>query len=114
MRTTRIISVAQARHWLAGLGILSALLFCCNFALAEKPLSIGSKRFTEAYILGELVQQMAARGGPSEHKPGLGNTAILYAALRAGSIDAYPEYTGTIAREILKLEGNPSIALLSI
>ena len=73
--------------------MLSALLFCCNFALAEKPLSIGSKRFTEAYILGELVQQMAARGGPSEHKPGLGNTAILYAALRAGSIDAYPEYT---------------------
>ena len=112
-RITRINWVAQAQRWLAGLGILSALLFCCNFAIAEKPLSIGSKRFTESYILGELLQQMAARGGPSEHKPGLGNTAILYAALRAGSIDAYPEYTGTIAREILKLEGNPSISLLN-
>ena len=44
---------------------------------------------------------------------GLGNTAILYAALRAGSIDVYPEYSGTIAREILKLEGNPGLAELN-
>lgn len=113
MHTAGIIWVAQAQRWLAGLGLLGALLSCCNCALAEKPLGIGSKRFTESYILGELVQQMAARGGPAEHKPGLGNTAILYAALRAGSIDAYPEYTGTIAREILQVEGNPSRAVLN-
>jgi osmoprotectant transport system permease protein len=41
----------------------------------------------------------------AEHRPGLGNTGIVYAALKAGSIDVYPEYTGTIAREILKLDG---------
>jgi osmoprotectant transport system permease protein len=39
-----------------------------------------------------------------EHKPGLGNTAILYEALKNGAIDVYPEYTGTIAGEILKSE----------
>jgi len=39
----------------------------------------------------------------------MGNTGILYAALRAGAIDLYPEYTGTIAREILKVEGNPGL-----
>ena len=33
----------------------------------------------------------------------MGGTAILFQALRAGAIDVYPEYTGTIAREILKL-----------
>lgn len=93
--------------------MLGAMLACCGLAMAEAPLNIGSKRFTESYILGELLQQAAARGGPAEHKPGLGNTAILYAALRAGSIDVYPEYTGTIAREILKLEGNPTIADLN-
>ncbi len=47
------------------------------------------------------------------HKPGLGNTAILYEALRNGAVDVYPEYTGTIAREILKIEGRPDLAELN-
>jgi len=37
-------------------------------------------------------------------RQGLGNTAIVFAALQSGSIDLYPEYTGTIALEILKSE----------
>ena len=65
-------------------------------------MKIGSKRFTESYILGEIL----ARAAGGEHRPGLGNTAILYEALRGGAIDAYPEYTGTIAREILRTEEN--------
>jgi len=72
-------------------------------------LRIGSKRFTESYILGEVLRRAVEGKRPVEHRPGLGNTGIVYAALRAGSIDVYPEYTGTIAREILKVEGNPSI-----
>ncbi|OGA74693.1 MAG: amino acid ABC transporter permease [Betaproteobacteria bacterium RIFCSPLOWO2_12_FULL_65_14] len=87
--------------------LLAALLVQPVPAPAADVLKIGSKRFTESYILGELLVQAAARHGPAEHKPGLGNTGILYAALRSGSIDVYPEYSGTIAREILKLEGNP-------
>jgi osmoprotectant transport system permease protein len=73
-------------------------------ALAQgEPLRVGSKRFTESYILGEILVQSAAREGVAAvHRPGLGNTAILYEALTRGAIDAYPEYTGTIAREILK------------
>jgi osmoprotectant transport system permease protein len=38
------------------------------------------------------------------HRQGLGNTAILFEALKAGSIDLYPDYTGTVARELLKTE----------
>src|SRR2546430_7149943 len=72
-------------------------------------LRIGSKRFTESYILGEVLRRTIEGKIPVEHRPGLGNTGIVFAALRAGSIDLYPEYTGTIAREILKVEGNPSI-----
>ena len=56
-------------------------------AQAEDALKIGSKRFTESYILGELLLRTASGGGPAVHKPGLGNTGILYEALRSGAID---------------------------
>ena len=80
---------------LACAGILSS-------AHAEEPLRVGSKRFTESYILGEILTQTAAHTGPAEHKQGLGNTAIVLGALRSGAIDVYPEYLGTIDLEILK------------
>jgi len=90
-------------------------LLCCLLAClligsagAEPAVQVGSKRFTESYVLGELVRQSLQRAGvAAEHRQGLGNTAILAQALQAGSIDVYPEYTGTIARELLKLEGSP-------
>ncbi len=69
---------------------------------ADAPLTVGSKRFTESYILGEIVAQTAARHAPAQHKPGLGNTAVVLEALKAGAIDLYPEYLGTIDAEILK------------
>jgi len=70
----------------------------------ESVLRIGSKRFTESYILAELLAQQAAphMRTPVQVKQGLGNTAIVYEALRAGQIDLYPEYAGTISQEILK------------
>src|SRR5438045_8912945 len=76
-------------------------------------LRIGSKRFTESYILGEVLRRTVEGKTPVEHRPGLGNTGIVFAALKAGSIDLYPEYTGTIAREILKVNGNPGIGDLN-
>lgn len=69
---------------------------------ADSPLTVGSKRFTESYILGEIVAQTAAPHAKAEHKQGLGNTAVVLEALKAGAIDIYPEYTGTIDAEILK------------
>ena len=45
----------------------------------------------------------------------MGGTAILFQALRAGAIDIYPEYTGTIAREILKMRQRaPDLAALNL
>src|SRR4029079_5514908 len=81
------------------LAALLPALAACSAAAQDAP-RIGSKRFTESYILGEILAQVS--GG--EHRPGLGNTAILVEALRNGSIDVYPEYTGTIAREVLNSE----------
>ncbi len=82
--------------------LVAATLAAVAFGAGAEPLKVGSKRFTESYILGELL---AHKAGEAVHRPGLGNTGIVFAALKAGSIDLYPEYTGTIAREILKLEG---------
>lgn len=80
--------------------VVLLLLLIATLARAE-PLRIGSKRFTESYILAELLAQTVRPHGPVEVRQGLGNTAIVHAALRAGSIDLYAEYTGTIALELL-------------
>jgi len=82
---------------------------------AAATLSVGSKRFTESYLLGEIVTQTARAGGETAvaHRRGLGNTAIVLGALESGSIDVYPEYTGTIAKEILKLDTVPPLAELN-
>lgn len=69
----------------------------------ESKVTVGSKRFTESYVLGELINLTLRDGGvQSMHRQGLGNTAIVLKALTTGQIDIYPEYTGTIVREILK------------
>jgi osmoprotectant transport system permease protein len=77
------------------------LLALCCAATHAGSLQIGSKRFTESYILGEILRLTVAPAEPAQHRMGLGNTAILYEALRAGEIDVYPEYLGTITRDIL-------------
>lgn len=80
------------------------LLLLPAWCLAQPVLHVGSKRFTESYILGEIIAQTAASAGEARvvHKQGLGNTGIVFAALQSGAIDIYPEYTGTLAFELLK------------
>jgi osmoprotectant transport system permease protein len=87
-----------------------ALALCSSAAAADAVLKVGSKRFTESYVLGEVLTQTAARHAVTEHRQGLGNTAIVLAALRAGSIDVYPEYLGTIDLEILRNDKPTSLA----
>jgi osmoprotectant transport system permease protein len=82
--------------------LCAALLLFSLPALADDVLRVGSKRFTESYILAEVVTQTAAPHARTEHRQGLGNTAIVLEALKNGSIDVYPEYVGTIDQEILK------------
>ncbi len=94
--------------WLERLTLFIVLGFALAFAQVSvaQPLVVGSKRFTESYILGEIVSQAVASAGHDRVvlKSGLGNTGILLSALVSGEIDLYPEYTGTITREILKTE----------
>jgi osmoprotectant transport system permease protein len=69
---------------------------------AEETLRIGSKRFTESYILAGIAAATARRAGARVTSlEGLGGTALVFRALEEGSIDLYPEYTGTVAEAIL-------------
>jgi osmoprotectant transport system permease protein len=93
----------MVRRWLRSIAACVFLLAGHGAAVAaEDTLHIGSKRFAESYILGEMLAQVAAPHAKVEHLQGLGNTAIVLAALQAGRIDVYPEYVGTIDLEILK------------
>jgi osmoprotectant transport system permease protein len=83
---------------------------------SEPNVTVGSKRFTESYVLGEIINlSLRDAGVQSVHRQGLGNTAIVIKALTTGQIDIYPEYTGTILREILKKpESQASLADLNV
>ena len=59
-------------------------------------LTVGSKNFTEQYVLGEIyAQALEAAGYNVKTDLKLGSEVVAYKALRQGEVDAYPEYTGT-------------------
>src|SRR5438874_11613383 len=88
---------------------LVLLFFSATLCFAANPVLIGSKKFTESYVLGEIAKRTLTQAGiPAEHRQGMGGTIILWEALRGGQIHAYPEYTGTIATEILKTDSTVS------
>ncbi|MCB9896708.1 MAG: ABC transporter permease subunit [Planctomycetes bacterium] len=76
---------------------------------ASRPLRVGSKDFTENRILAEVLAQLlrAETGLAVEVRDNLGGTLAVFAALRAGEIDLYPEYTGTGWAVVLGEQGRP-------
>jgi osmoprotectant transport system permease protein len=82
--------------------LLAAALTSCREA--GPVVRVGSKSFTENYILGEVVAEVIEGVGEArvERKFGLGGTGITYRAVAHGNIDLYPEYTGTLSQAILK------------
>ena len=103
------------KRWCCWLLVL-VLLAGQGFAVmpdASKPVVVGSKNFTESYILAELIAQtLESQGYQVERRFGLGGTLICYVALTKGEIDIYPEYTGTLSQAILKLKKHVSLEQL--
>jgi osmoprotectant transport system substrate-binding protein len=63
-----------------------------------KSITLGTKNFTEEFIIGALYQQaLQAKGYKVVYKPNIGATEVVDKALTSGQIDAYPEYTGESA-----------------
>ncbi len=81
------------------------LFFLLQFSLmAKDSVVIGSKTFTEGYILAEIAAQIIEDAGEVSvtRRFGLGGTGITFQAMESGDIDLYPEYTGTLSEVILK------------
>jgi glycine betaine/choline ABC-type transport system substrate-binding protein len=68
-------------------------------------LTVGSKNFPEQYILGEIyTQALQAAGYKVKKDLDLGPELVAYKALRQGTVDAYPEYTGTALTAFFKVK----------
>jgi osmoprotectant transport system permease protein len=95
------------RALLASVLLLSGLAACAPEAMEATPeVRVGSKKFTESVILGEMVAQLArSSGARAVHRRELGGTTVLWEALRRGELDLYPEYTGTLRQELLSGQG---------
>jgi osmoprotectant transport system substrate-binding protein len=67
-------------------------------------LTLGTKDFTEEFILGQLYKQaLEAKGCKINYKENIGATEIVDRALTSGQIDAYPEYTGESVATVAKI-----------
>jgi osmoprotectant transport system substrate-binding protein len=89
---------------LLALGMLLALvLSACGGSASSAPIKVGSKDFTEEFIVGEMYALILENEGfKVERKLNLGGTPVAQAAITKGDIDLYPEYTSTGLLTVLK------------
>ena len=86
------------RRRLAAALALAALASCARPA----EVTIGSKKFTESVLLGELARlELRTAGIGADHRRELGGSRVLFEALERGDIDLYPEYSGTLRAELV-------------
>lgn len=87
--------------------IASMILSACGSGSKSVTIRVGSKDFTEQFIIGEMYAQVLENAGfKVERKLNLGGTPVAQAAMESGDIDLYPEYTGTGLLTVLKLPVN--------
>lgn len=79
---------------------------------AGKPaVTIGTKNFTEEYLLGDLYEQaLKAKGFNVTQKPSIGDSETIDKAFQAKQIDMYPEYTGEIVSSVAGDKTQPKSA----
>ena len=105
-------SVAAAAGLCAVLAALGAAVRAGD--APQAPVVLASKVFTESVLLAEIAAGLLETAGyEAEHRRELGGTRVLWNAITRGEIDAYPEYTGTILREIYAAESRLQVGDLS-
>jgi len=76
-----------------------------NTANADTEITVGSKNFTEQFILGEIyAQALEAAGYDVKKDLNLGSEQIALRALKGGDVDGYPEYTSTALTSFFDVE----------
>src|SRR5205807_1404128 len=82
-RSRHAVSIRFSRH---AISICFSLLALPLITQAET-VTVGSKKFTESFVLGEIAKKLLTDAGfQVNHKQGLGNTTIVWNALKAGDI----------------------------
>jgi osmoprotectant transport system substrate-binding protein len=71
---------------------------------AAKPtVTIGTKNFTEQYVLGQLYKQaLEAKGYTVRYHENIGSSELIDTSLKSGKINFYPEYDGVIVTDLAK------------
>jgi osmoprotectant transport system permease protein len=101
MRTAVVIALVILLVWPVGLPAEAP----------ARPIVIGCKQDVEGTVLAEIMAQLLEnRGFTVVRRFSLGGTKICFEALKRGSIDVYPEYSGTLEQTILQLPGSVSDA----
>jgi osmoprotectant transport system substrate-binding protein len=80
-------------------------LFAAAFARpaqsAGTTVIIGTKNFSEEFVLGQLYKQaLQAKGFTVAYKENIGSTELIQTSLTSGKINFYPEYTGVIVQDV--------------
>lgn len=88
--------------------LLGVPLIACNpTSSSNTVVTVGSKDFTESFILAEMYASVLENAGIQvNRKLNLGGTPVAHNAILTGQIDLYPEYTGTALLTVLKLPAN--------
>ena len=72
---------------------------------------IGTKNFSEEFILGQLYKQaLEAKGFTVSYKENIGSTELIQTSLTSGKINFYPEYTGVIVQDVFHHTNSPKTA----
>jgi osmoprotectant transport system permease protein len=86
------------------IGRVAVALMLAGLTSCARPAQVvvGSKKFTESVLLGELARlELHNAGIAAEHRRELGGSRVLFEALERGDIDVYPEYSGTLRAELI-------------
>lgn len=91
--------------------VLTFALSACGGAGGEgATVRIGSKEFTEQYLLGNMYEMLLDDAGFDAQFSPMGGSSENHAALMADEIDVYPEYTGTALVTQLGIEYDSSMS----
>ncbi len=83
--------------------LIGIIALCATASAYAQVVRVGSKNFTEQFIVAEIYAQALENAGiKAQTRPNLGATLIAHAALLDGDIDLYPEYTGTAMAHVVK------------
>jgi osmoprotectant transport system substrate-binding protein len=90
-----------------GSGATSSTAASSSSASGGGSLTLGTKNFTEEFIVGQLYKQaLTAKGCKVNYKENIGATEVVDKALTSGQIDAYPEYTGESVATVAGINKN--------